>query len=343
MKAHYGRYYKALEPNEFRSAVPSISPAFNFVLDAAGARTGVVQISSNSNLRIDPSFKAPYNDQFIVQLEQQVIPDFGIQVNYVHKTGADYGGWQDIAGQYNQVSYADTVGAGATGGNVLVYKLTSDPAQRVFVLTNPSGLTMRYHGVTFSATKRMSNNWQAVFSVVASKSEGRLGSSARATSTTAQSSLAGTFGQTAAGPNDYVNTEGLLIGDRPLVSKVQFSYRLPGGVLVATNIQHQTGRFYSRQVRVSGLGFPSAPTINMEANTGARRVAATNSIDLRAQKDFAMPGSRASLGAFLDVLNLSNDDTYEGVGSTLGTSSAFGVPTRYIAPRRGMVGAKIRW
>lgn len=343
VKAHYGRYYKALEPTEFRSAVPSISPAYNFVVDAAGNRASFVQISSNANLRIDPNFTAPYNDQVIVQLEQQVIPDLGVQINYVHKAGSDYGGWQDIAGQYTQVPYADTVGTGATGQTVMVYKLTSDPAQRVFLLTNPGGLTMRYNGLTFSATKRMSKNWQAVFSLVVSKSEGRLGSSARATSTTAQSSLAGTFGQTAAGPNDYVNTEGLLIGDRPVVSKLQFSYRLPGAVVVATNIQHQSGRFFSRQVRVGGLGFPSAPTINMEANTGEHRVANTNSIDLRAQKDFAIPGSRASLGVFLDVLNLTNDDTYEGVGSTLGTSSAFGVPTRYVAPRRGMLGAKIRW
>ena len=57
VKAHYGRYYKAMEATEFRPAVPSITPAFEFTLDAAGNRINVVQISSNANLRIDPELQ----------------------------------------------------------------------------------------------------------------------------------------------------------------------------------------------------------------------------------------------------------------------------------------------
>ena len=114
IKAHYGRYYKALEPGEFRGAVPSISPAFSFTQSAAGVRSNFVQTSSNANLRIDPGFKSAYNDQVMVQLEQQLVADLGLQVNYVHKDGADYGAWQDIAGTYVQVPYVDSVGIDAT-------------------------------------------------------------------------------------------------------------------------------------------------------------------------------------------------------------------------------------
>jgi len=177
---------------------------------------------------------------------------------------------------------------------------------------------------------------------VLSKAEGRIGSSARATSTTTQSSQAGTFGRDIAGPNDYVNTDGLLVGDRPVVSKLQLSYRLPYGILVATNLQYQSGRFYSRQIRISGLGFPAAPTINMEANDGERRVPAVTMIDFRAQKDFAVTSS-TNVGLFLDILNLNNSDQSEGVASTLGTSSSFGAPTRFVPPRRAMFGIKYRW
>ncbi len=73
VKAHYGRYYKALEPGEFRR---------RGAVDLAGLRasrstrraiaSNFVQTSSNANLRIDPDFKAPYNDQFMVQLEQEL-------------------------------------------------------------------------------------------------------------------------------------------------------------------------------------------------------------------------------------------------------------------------------
>jgi Carboxypeptidase regulatory-like domain/TonB-dependent Receptor Plug Domain len=343
VKAHYGRYYKALEATEFRPAVPSISPAFEFGIDAAGNRVNFVQVSSNANLRIDPNFKAPYSDQAIAQVEHELIRNIGVQVNYVYKRGDNYGAWQDIAGIYQPVSYVDSVGADATGETFTVYKLTSDPAGRIFLQTNPDGMYMRYNGVTFMATKRMANNWQAVGSVVLSKAEGRLGSSARFSPSTAQSSQAGTFGRDAAGPNDFVNSDGRLIGDRPVVAKLQLLYRFPWDVLVAGNVQHQTGRLYTRQVRVSGLGFPTAPTISMEPNTGDRRVPDVNLLDLRVQKAFGFANSPIRFDVFLDVLNVTNSDASENVGSSLGTSAAFGTPTRFIPPRRAQLGAKVRW
>jgi hypothetical protein len=348
VKGHYGRYYKLLEAAEFRPAVPSVTTQFNFTLDAAGNRTNIVPVAS-ANLRIDPNFKSPYSDQFIVQLEQELMANLGIQVNYVHKYGSNYGGWQDITGQYVQVPYVDSAGTDATGQTVMVYRLISNAADRVFLETNPAGMYMRYNGVTLMATKRMSQNWQGVVSLVLSKAEGRLASSARFNPVTSQSSLAtapsgsAQFGRETAGPNDFVNTEGRLAGDRPVVAKAQLVYRFPWGIMASGNLQHQTGRFYSRAVRVSGLGFPAAVQINMESNTGQRRVANINLYDVRVQKEFALPRSPVRFDVFLDALNLTNSDQNESVGSILGTSSAFGVATRYIPPRRLQLGAKIRW
>jgi Carboxypeptidase regulatory-like domain/TonB-dependent Receptor Plug Domain len=347
VKAHYGRYYKALEAAEFRPAVPSITTQFTFTLDANGNRTNVVP-TPVANIQIDPNFKAPYNDQYIVQLEQELITNLGLQVNYVHKSGGDYGAWQDIAGQYVQVPYVDNVGMDASGQTVMVYRLLSNAADRVFLQTNPDGMYMRYNGVTFMATKRMSNNWQGVLSLVLSKAEGRLASSARFSPVTGQSSLAtapsstAQFGRETSGPNDFINSDGRLIGDRPVVAKGQVVYRFPWGILAAANVQHQTGRMYTRQIRVAGLGFPAQPTINMEPNTGKRRVADINLIDVRVQKEFPLPNN-VRFGLFVDALNLTNSDQNESVGSSLGDSTAFGVATRYVPPRRLMLGAKIRW
>ena len=117
--------------------------------------------------------------------------NLGLQVNYVRKDGADYGAWQDIAGQYVQVPYIDNQGVDATGQTVMVYRLLSNPAARVFLQTNPDGMYMRYNGATFALTKRMSHNWQGVVSLVLSKAEGRLATSARFNPRTNQSSLAG--------------------------------------------------------------------------------------------------------------------------------------------------------
>jgi hypothetical protein len=316
-KAHFGRYAGELPP-DFSGTVPSVTPAYTFNFDAAGNRVNFTS-QTPANLRVAQDRQNPHSDQFIVQIEQEFLANLGLQVNYVHKAGTNYPGWQDISGQYTQVPYVDTVGQDATGETLTVYRLVAPPNNRVFLLTTAPGLSTRYDGATLVATKRMSNNWQAVFSLVLSKSTGRISSSARTGPASSQASGAGSFGRDAAGPNDYVNTDGRLIGDKPVVAKANLVYHFPWGVLVALNVQHQTGRLWSRQLRLSGLGFPSPPTINMEANTGDRRVADINFIDLRAQKEFGLAGSPFKLDLFVDALNLTNSAAYESLGSQLGT------------------------
>jgi hypothetical protein len=343
LKAHAGRYYSELSAGDFRGAVPSITPAYSFLVDAAGNRHSFVETASNTNLSVDPGVKPAYTDQYMAQVEQQITQRIGLQVSYAHKRGEDYSGWTDTTGVYVPVSYTDSVGQGATGNTVTVFRLVSPAADRRYLLTTPGGLYSRYNGVTVQLTRRMADSWSAVASVVYSKSTGRLPSSARATASTNQSSAAGTFGREAAGPNDYVFTEGLLVGDRPVVAKLNFVYQLPWGLMAATNMQYQSGKPYARHVRVSGLGFPSAPTIAMEERDGSRRVDPLKLVDVRLQKDFGLPGSPLKLGVFADLMNLTNDASYQGIASNLGTSSAFGVPTSFIPPRRFQVGTKIQW
>ena len=88
----------------------------------------------------------------------------------------------------------------------------------------------------------MSKNWQGVVSLVLSKAEGRLASSAGPTPTTSaeQPRLASVRSSRT---ERFVNTDGLLIGDRPVVAKAQLIYRFPWGLMVSLNVQHQTGRF----------------------------------------------------------------------------------------------------
>ena len=56
---------------------------------------------------MDPDYKAPYTDQFIVSLERELARSLGAQLNYVHKRGRTFAGWQDIAGEYVQVPFVD--------------------------------------------------------------------------------------------------------------------------------------------------------------------------------------------------------------------------------------------
>jgi hypothetical protein len=188
----------------------------------------------------------------------------------------------------------------------------------------------------------MSRHWQMVASVVLSKSTGQLGSSTQGP-TAQQFSTASQFNADPFGrnPNDFINTDGRLIEDRPVTIKTQLVYELPKGFLVGLNFLHQTGRPWSRQVRVSDVvGYPT--TILAEKIDGSRRVSSPNILDMRLQKEFHL-GKRVGVALFADALNLLNDDAHEGVLDRLGTSESFGVPSNFILPRRLMLGAKVRF
>ena len=103
--------------------------------------------------------------------------------------------------------------------------------------------------------------------------------------------------------------------------------------MVAGNMQHQTGRFYSRAVRVAGLGFPAAPQINMEPNTGDRRVDGRQP-DRRARPEGVHAAEQSlRFDVFLDALNLTNSDQYR-VGRLSRSARSIGVRRRRRASSR---------
>lgn len=350
LKAHYGRYYRGIITGEFDNATPSITPRFIFdgVYDRNSNPIGLNQVSDNTNLRIDPGFDSPYTDQVIVGFEQELMTSLGLQVNYVHKRSRNFGAWPDVAGTYVPVQFADTLGREPSGQTITLQRLTSGAASRIFELRTDPRMQSHYNGVSFQVNKRMSSHWQGTFSLVLSKSEGRIGSSLGSPTSSQSSSAGGSssggglpgFG---ANPNDFVNSDGLLIGDKPVVAKAQIVYNLPWGMMVGTNLQHQTGRLWSRQLRVRNLGFPSRPNILMEANTGHRRVPNWDLIDMRIEKAIKLGGGTTNAAIFGDVLNLTNSSANEGIGQRDAENSNFGLATRFLQPRRLMVGAKIRF
>jgi hypothetical protein len=250
--------------------------------------------------------------------------------------------WQDIAGEYEQTTYVDNEGTDATGASFPVYRLLSDPADRIFLLTNPDPAIRdeetltRYHGVSLQATKRMSNHWQMTASLVLSKTTGLITSSNTTPIGGTATSTLNTFGRN---PNDYVNlnADSVLTNDRPTNFRLQFVYELPAEITLGSNFTYQSGKPWARQIRVSDLGIPT--TLYAEPLDGERRVADWYQLDVRVQKAFAL-GADARLAVFGDLLNLFNDDAYENIGSRLGTASSFALPTRFLLPRRLMVGAK---
>jgi hypothetical protein len=184
----------------------------------------------------------------------------------------------------------------------------------------------------------MANRWQLTAGLTLSKSEGTLGSStARSSATSNANSTAGVFGQN---PNDYVNADGLLIGDRPVVFKTSGVYEIGWGVTIAGNYGFQSGRPWGREVRFSGL-VPGSTRVLYEPFSGDRRVKPLNQFDVRLEK--ALRFDKVEGAVFGDLLNALNNNGTQSVLDRRSTSTNFGVGSSFVLPRRLMLGAKFRF
>lgn len=341
LKAHYGRYYRGIVTGEFDNTTPSITPRYLFsgLYSPAGVPLGLELVSDNSSLSVDPDLKNPYTDQFILAWEQQLGTRIGFSVNYVHKRGENQTAFNDIGGTYSLVNYT---GAPAGANVSQVYRLTNSAAARRYQLMNDDRMFTRYNGVAFEIRKRMSSRWQGNLGLTLSKSTGRLGSSsARTSPTSRQASTAGTFGQN---PNDYINTDGRLAGDRPVVLKVQFLYQLPWNMTTSFNFQSQSGRVIYSEIRVptSVTAIPGASRIVATKSDGEDRTPLWQTLDMRIEKAINLGGT-AEAAVFGDFLNLFNSDTSETVLDRRIGNSNYLVPARFVLPRRLMLGAKFRF
>ena len=340
LKAHYGRYYRGIVTNEFDNTTPSITTKYVFdgTYDARGNPNGLEAITDPSVLTVDPDLSNPHTDQFIVALEQQVGADLGFSVNYVGKRSRNQTAFNDIGGQYSLVNYT---GAPAGANVPQVYRLTG--GSRLFQLMNDDRMFSNYDGIAFEVKKRMSNRWQANFGLTLSKSTGRQGSSsARSTPLSSQVSTAGIFGQN---PNDYINSDGRLVGDRPVVLKTQFVYQAPWGIMASMNFQSQSGHPIYTEIRVpaSVTNIPGAASrVLATVVDGDKRTPQWTTVDARAEKEFKLGGT-AELAVFGDFLNLTNSDASESVLDRRIGNANQDVPSRFILPRRLMIGAKFRF
>ena len=157
----------------------------------------------------------------------------------MHKNGASFIGWRDVAGDYQQGTWSTP-----DSRNVPVSSLVSAPADRRFGLTNQDDYSLMYNGVAVAVEKRRSNGWQAFGSYTLSKAYG-LQPSSGASAAGAQVSTVSpppplTFGRD---PNDLTNARGRLPNDRPHIFRVMGSVDVPRtGLVIAGNLQHFSGK-----------------------------------------------------------------------------------------------------
>jgi hypothetical protein len=344
LKGHWGRYHRSIATGEYANVIgPNVKPTFSgtgYDFDT-GQFAELSFFEGNTNLGVDPSYKSPRTDQYILSLERELFRGFGATVNYVRKRGRDYAAWQDIAGRYVQVPFVDNLGDNPTGQTLQVFQLTSDPGERQFRISNPPGVGSDINAVSVGLLKRMTGRWMLNASATWLRGTGRLTDSISGATLASRGGLQ--FRDFGKNPNHFVNTDGRLTLDVTWAFKLQAVYQLPAGFLLSANFVNHDGAHQVRRGSVRGITqIPEGTTVLLQTRGTFGRLPEVSLLDVRLQKDFKL-GKNVRFSVFADGLNLLNDDAVEGVQSTIVTSAVFNYPFDPVDPRRVMLGAKLRF
>ena len=301
--------------------------------------------------RIDPNLKAPVTQSVVAGLDRELRANLAVSVNYTYTRTTDLLG---------NATFSVTPRVGVTladyaAGPVLTGTLPDGSSYSVptyvpnqakvtaggsgFLLTNWNGYSTDYHGLEFSAVKRLSNKWMGRVGVSFNNArehyapEARYDTNGNPTPTTTEPLVDG--GQFA--PQSSGNAAGNVYINARWQFNANGMYQAPFGIDVAANV-------FGRQ----GYPFPLFRTQALGADTGLS-VLVTPAIDtfrydnvwdtdLRVARTFRLRA--ASLRVIGDLFNVANANTALVRNNNV-LSTAFNTIGQNLSPRILRLGVTI--
>ena len=334
LRASYGRFHQGVLTGELGPIHPGQTPITTMAFDAvSGGYTRLVSVvDPTTNLRLDPETRAPRTDEYSVGVDRELGRGLSVAMAYVRKKGANFIGWTDTGGLYQ-----DEIRTMVDGRVVPVLVLTNGTASRRFFLTNQDDYSLTYNGLVTALEKRQSKGWHAFASYTWSRTNGLQPSSGGAAADPQSSSTlgGGVFGRD---PNSLTNARGRLPNDRPHMFRGAASWQVPRlGIHMAGNVQYLSGKPWAASAQVS---LPQGDQRVLLETRGTRRLSSQTLVDVRISKTIAL-GDLGRVELLLDVLNAFNRATGEGLATDNLYSPNFGVNTVFVDPRRVMLGARL--
>jgi hypothetical protein len=334
LRASYSRFHQGVLTGELSSIHPGVTPTTTMAYDAAtGDYTRLVSVvDPHVNLAIDGETRTPRTDEYSIGLDREIRPRFVVAAAYIHKAGTDSIAWTDTGGEYRE----DTLTL-ADGRTLPVYVLTNSPGARRFLLTNPDGYFMNYHGMVLAANRRLTNGWQASGSYTYSRVTGLQPSSGGPADAAQLNTVApsNTFGRD---PNNLTNATGRLPNDRPHALRLMGSMTVPRvEIVLAGNLQHVSGKPWAATTQAS---LPQGDQRILLETRGSQRLPSQMLVDFRVSRRFQVHDG-VSVDLMLDMLNLSNETAEEAIASDNAFASNFGVGTVFVDPRRVMISVRV--
>jgi outer membrane receptor protein involved in Fe transport len=369
LRLSYGRFYKMEGTGLIETVNPIGFSSKTFTWNDANGdkipqesewKVGdpIAQTGGAVGTHIDRNLSRPYSDAISVNYEHQVWQDLRLGVAYYFRKKKNLFGTTNLAALPSDYTPVTEYNDGSPILNPLnnkpltLYNL--DPTlvgASNFVVTNISALDDNaYHGVEFTAVKRLSHRWQVLAGFTIQRQKGAFG---RGFSDDATSD---NFND----PNNDINRGGNYLSiDSTYIFKVDSSFDLPWKLSTSVNFQHYTGYPIQPIAFLGGDTFPDPanpegpPLTKLNQGSeqvilqpaGIVRLPSVNLLNVRIAREFKVR-ERVIIKPLIDLFNLANRQTVISVNGTLPSSfgdpgSTYLLPFNTINPFIARVGLKI--
>ncbi len=323
LRASYGRYYLMQGTGLAETANPVGFAGKTFTwIDADGDKipqqsewlvaSQQVGAFGGSSTHINSNMSRPYSEQISVGYEKQLWRNLRVGVTYYYRTKKNMIGIENTLvspSDYTPITVLpDANGApqpitnGLTGQPLTLFNL--NPAKQTafnFVVTNiPKLDDNAYHGVEFTAVKRLSNKWQLLSGFTIQRQKGVFG---RGFSDQATS-------DNFTDPNNDINrNNNYLNSDATYIFKVDSSYELPFKIGTSVNFQHYTGLpIQPQEIFGTNGGLTQGSETVILQPAGITRLPSVNMLNFRISREFVVK-DRWHVIPVVDFFNLTNGQT----------------------------------
>ena len=332
VRVSYGRYYIMQGTGLAETVNPVGLAAKYYTWDDTGDNDNIPQQSEwlpqgvntvpvfaygGSSTHINRNMSRPYSEQVSAGYEKRLWKDLRVGVTYYYRTKKNLFGLENtlvspsdytpITQLPDQNGVMQPIINGLTGQPMTLFNFNPTPSRPLafnFLVTNiPKLDNNSYHGVEFTAVKRLSNKWQLLSGFTIQRQKGVYG---RGYSDQA-------YGDNFTDPNNDINrNNNYLNSDATYIFKVDSSYEFPWKIGTSMNFQHYTG-LPIQPVEFFGAfgGFTQGPETVILQPAGIERLPSVNMLNLRLSREFAVK-ERWHVIPTIDFFNVTNSQTTVG-------------------------------
>ncbi|MBI4471725.1 MAG: hypothetical protein HY646_03590 [Acidobacteria bacterium] len=276
--------------------------------------------------------KRGFSRQITAGYERQVMSNLRASITYYFRSSHNYRTSYNRAISVNDYTPL-TVTNGLANEPMTIWNLNAEKVginPDIFVTNAAKDPDNAYHGLEFSASKRMSENWQILGGFTVQRRKGdNLDDSTN--------------------PNANLFREGNLLGtDSTYVAKLSGTYNTPLGITISANFQHYTG-YPEQATQLFRQGTDSSGrTVRLRQNSatvplqvrGEDRLPSVDTLNLRFGY-VARPFERYRLQPSVDLYNVFNRNTITGRTKTIGPN--FNRPLTIVGQRFVKFGLRIEF